>query len=95
MPKRRMSTEFNIQEVLRYYLIKPSLFFNVLQHLKVNKELFIGSETCNTIVIKDINIDSVKRCLDLIKCYYFKIDYVFCPVDNKTFYIYVIKDELV
>jgi hypothetical protein len=90
MVTRRLSNDFNIYDILRYYQINTTLFFNVLQHLKVNKEIFIGNETGNTIQIHKNQIDSVKRCLDLIKTYYIDLDYVYCPVDEKLFYIYAV-----
>jgi hypothetical protein len=95
MVKRRLSNDFNIYEILRYYHIKPTIFFNVLQHLKVNKEIFIGNEKENTITISKNDIDSIKRCLDLIKTYYINIDYVYCPIDEKLFYIYAISSEVI
>lgn len=95
MVKRRLSNDFNIYDILRYYKIKGTIFFNVLQHLKANKEVFIGNEKCNTIQISKNEIDSIKRCLDLIKTYYLNIDYVYCPVDTTSFYIYAISSEVI
>ncbi len=95
MVKRRLSNDFNIYDILRYYKIKSTIFFNVLQHLKSNKEIFIGNQKANTIEVSKNDVDSIKRCLDLIKTYYLNIDYVYCPVDENEYYIYAVASEVI
>lgn len=90
MTKRKLSNDFSIDEILHSYKINNILFFNILQHLKVNHELFIGNDNSNAITISKTDIDSVKLSLDLIKKYYLKLDYTFCPCDEDTFYFYAV-----
>ena len=93
MTKRKLSNDFSIDEILHSYKINNILFFNILQHLKVNHELFIGNDNSNAITISKTDIDSVKLSLDLIKKYYIKLKLLFLPwekISSYTFYFYAV-----